>query len=51
MIEYLYNKFIDWLHEDIPFWDLTTETLINTNIQVKAAIIANSRSLVACTED
>jgi len=47
---FLYNKFVEWLREDIPYWDLTTEAIVpNTN--VRAVIKAKSNAIIACIED
>ena len=50
-MEIIFRRFLDFIYEDNPFWDLTTEVLIPENIDVKAAIVAKEDGLVACAED
>jgi nicotinate-nucleotide pyrophosphorylase (carboxylating) len=49
--EITFRKFLEFLEEDIPFWDTTTEALIPRNIAVRAQVIAKQRGVVACVED
>jgi nicotinate-nucleotide pyrophosphorylase (carboxylating) len=49
--EITFRKFLEFLEEDIPFWDTTTEALIPRNIVVRAQVIAKQRGVVACVED
>ncbi len=49
--EVLLRRFLDWLEEDAPFWDVTTEALIPRGLRVKAVVIAKSSGIIACTED
>ncbi|MEM1878066.1 MAG: nicotinate-nucleotide diphosphorylase (carboxylating), partial [Desulfurococcaceae archaeon] len=51
MEEKIVSKFIEWLHEDDPYWDITTEALIPNNIVVKSAIIAKRKGIVACVDE
>uniref|UniRef100_A0A7C4D736 Nicotinate-nucleotide pyrophosphorylase [carboxylating] n=1 Tax=Staphylothermus marinus TaxID=2280 RepID=A0A7C4D736_STAMA len=51
MEEKIVSKFIEWLHEDDPYWDITTEALIPNNIVVKSAIIAKREGIVACIDE
>ncbi|MEM0355655.1 MAG: carboxylating nicotinate-nucleotide diphosphorylase [Desulfurococcaceae archaeon] len=51
MEEKIVSKFIEWLHEDDPYWDITTEALIPNNIVVKSAIIAKRKGIVACIDE
>ncbi|MEL9940971.1 MAG: carboxylating nicotinate-nucleotide diphosphorylase [Ignisphaera sp.] len=50
-MEIVFRRFLDFIYEDNPFWDLTTEALVSENINVKAAIVAREDGLVACVED
>lgn len=50
-MEIVFRRFLDFIYEDNPFWDLTTEALMSDNINVKAAIVAKEDGLVACVED
>ncbi|MCC6016460.1 MAG: carboxylating nicotinate-nucleotide diphosphorylase [Desulfurococcaceae archaeon] len=49
--EITFRKFLEFLEEDIPFWDATTEALIPRNIAVRAQVIAKQRGIAACVED
>jgi len=49
--EITFRKFLEFLEEDIPFWDTTTEALIPRNTAVRAQVIAKQRGVVACVED
>jgi len=48
--EIVFKKIIEWLAEDIPFWDLTSE-LIPPNVSCEAVIIAKEDGVSACCED
>ncbi|MEM2488014.1 MAG: carboxylating nicotinate-nucleotide diphosphorylase [Thermoproteota archaeon] len=48
--EMIFKKFTEWLSEDIPFWDLTSE-LIPPNVSCEAVIIAKEEGVSACCED
>ncbi len=45
----LASKLLEWVYEDAPFGDVTSETLIDPNTQVEALVIAKSRGIAACT--
>lgn len=51
MEEKIVSKFTEWLIEDTPYWDVTTEVLIPRNTIVKAAVIAKRNGVVACVDD
>jgi len=48
--EIVYCKFLEWLAEDIPFWDATSE-LLPENISCKAVVLAKEDGVAACTEE
>ncbi|MEM3712505.1 MAG: carboxylating nicotinate-nucleotide diphosphorylase [Thermoproteota archaeon] len=48
--EMTFKKFTEWLSEDIPFWDLTSE-LIPPNVSCEAVVIAKEDGVSACCED
>jgi nicotinate-nucleotide pyrophosphorylase (carboxylating) len=49
--EIIFRKFLEFLEEDIPFWDATTEAVIPRNIAVRAQVIAKQSGVVVCVED
>ncbi len=51
MIESLLRKFMEWVSEDVPFWDLTTEALIPPGVVIEAVVISEGNYVVACTEE
>ena len=51
MEEALIDKFIEWVKEDAPYGDLTTELLIPRNTIVEAKVIAKSNGVVACVDE
>ncbi|MEM2275865.1 MAG: carboxylating nicotinate-nucleotide diphosphorylase [Thermoproteota archaeon] len=48
--EIVFKKFAEWLAEDIPFWDLTSE-LIPPDVSCEAVVIAKEEGVSACCED
>ena len=48
--EIVYRKFLEWLAEDIPFWDATSE-LIPGNVFCEAVVLAKEDGVAACTEE
>jgi len=48
--EVVYQKFLEWIKEDIPFWDITTE-IIPENCYCKAVLLAKSSGVAACIEE
>jgi len=51
LIESLLRKFMEWVSEDVPFWDLTTEALIPPGVVIEAVVISEGNYVVACTEE
>jgi len=51
MEEIILNKFIEWIREDVPYWDETTEILIPEDTIVEAAVISKEDGVAACIED
>ena len=51
MEETLRRKFLEWLEEDAPYWDETTELLVPRSIEVKAYVIAKAEGVLACSEE
>jgi len=49
--EIVFKKFLQFLEEDAPFWDITTEVLIPKNVVVKAQVVAKESGVVACLDD
>jgi len=49
--EVLAKSFIEWIREDCPYWDITTEALVPQGITVEAEVQARSEGVVACTSD
>jgi len=48
--ELAYRRMLEWLAEDIPFWDVTSE-LIPEGCKCHAAIIAKEPGVAACVEE
>ncbi len=48
--EIVFKKFTEWLAEDIPFWDLTSE-LIPPHVSCEAVVMAKEDGVSACCED
>ncbi|MCS7104645.1 MAG: carboxylating nicotinate-nucleotide diphosphorylase [Thermofilaceae archaeon] len=48
--ELIYKKMLDWLAEDIPFWDVTA-ALLPQGCKCRAIIVAKERGVAACVED
>jgi len=52
LAEYLLrDKILEWIKEDAPLGDITSENIIPDNIEVKAIVKAKERGVVACVED
>ncbi len=49
--EVIYNKLLEFIEEDMPFGDLTTNILIPESTTVKARIVAKQKGIVACIEE
>ncbi len=47
----LAEKIMEWVREDAPHGDLTSEILIPRGLRVKAVVRANEAGVAACTED
>jgi len=47
----LLRKFLEWLEEDAPYGDRTSELLIPRDLSVRACVIAKSPLIVAAIED
>ncbi|MCS7384247.1 MAG: carboxylating nicotinate-nucleotide diphosphorylase [archaeon GB-1867-097] len=47
----LKSKFLEWLREDVPFWDLTSTILIREELIAKAHVIAKEKGVAACMRD
>lgn len=50
MEEIIYQKFIEMLREDMPFWDVTTEILVPEKTKVRAVVIAKQEGVIACVD-
>ncbi len=44
-------KILEWVREDMPFWDLTTDALIPDDVVVKASVVARSSGVAACVKE
>ncbi len=42
---------MEWLEEDCPFWDVTTDYLIPEGKEIKAVILAKESGVVACLKE
>ncbi len=52
MVEDLaFRKFLNFLEEDMPFWDLTTEAIVPRDIKIRAKVIVKEDCIVACVDD
>jgi nicotinate-nucleotide pyrophosphorylase (carboxylating) len=49
--EEVVSRFREWLREDNPYWDITTEALIPRGVIVEAVILARTRAVTACLEE
>lgn len=48
--ELAYRRMLEWLAEDVPFWDVTSES-IPPDVRCRAAIIAREPGVAACVEE
>jgi len=48
--ELIYRRMLEWLAEDIPFWDVTSQ-LIPEGCRCRAVIVAKEGGVAACTEE
>jgi len=48
--EIIFRKFSEWLAEDIPFWDVTSE-IIPPRVLCEAVVMAKEDGVSACCED
>lgn len=48
--EVVYRRMLDWLEEDIPFWDVTSQ-LIPPGREALAVILAKEPGVAACVEE
>ena len=46
----LLNKFLEWVREDEPFGDITSEALIPPDISSEAVVMAKSEGVASCTQ-
>ncbi len=46
----LLNKFLEWVREDEPFGDITSEALISPNLSSEAVVMAKSEGVASCTQ-
>ena len=51
MEETLVRRFIEWVEEDNPYWDETTELLVPRGLRVEAVVLAKAEGIVACIDD
>lgn len=51
MEELNYMKFLEWVKEDIPYWDYTTKTLIPEDVEAVAEVKAGEECIVAYVEE
>jgi len=49
--EITFRKLLEFLEEDTPFWDITTDAIIPKNTVIRAQVIARQSGVVACIED
>jgi len=47
----LARRILDWVAEDAPLGDLTSEYLVSKDVDVEAVIVAKSSGVVACLND
>lgn len=48
--EVVYRRMLDWLGEDIPFWDVTSQ-LVPPGCEAAAIVLAKEPGVAACTEE
>ncbi len=48
--EIVSRKFVEWLAEDVPFWDVTSE-IIPPEVSCEAVVMAKEDGVAACCED
>lgn len=48
--ELIYRRMLEWLEEDIPFWDVTGR-LVPEGCRCRAVVIARERGVAACVEE
>lgn len=48
--EIVFKKFLEWLAEDVPYWDITSE-ILHPKTSCEAAVIAKEDGVAACCED
>ena len=48
--ELVYARMLEWLAEDIPFWDVTSE-LVPEECECDAVVVVKSEGVAACTEE
>ncbi len=46
----LIDKFLEWVRNDEPFGDITSEALIPADMNIKAVVIAKSEGIASCTK-
>ncbi len=51
MEEEIVNRFLEWVREDSPYGDITTETIIPRETVVEAYIVAREEGVAACIDD
>jgi nicotinate-nucleotide pyrophosphorylase (carboxylating) len=49
--EVAFKRFLEFLEEDIPFWDTTSAAVVPEDAVVRAHVVAKQRGVVACVED
>lgn len=47
----LASKILEWVEEDAPFGDLTSEALLPEDVRARAVIVAKSEGVAACFKD
>lgn len=48
--EVIFSRMLEWLSEDIPFWDLSSK-LILEGVKCRAVVLAKERGVAACVEE
>ncbi|MET1159493.1 MAG: carboxylating nicotinate-nucleotide diphosphorylase [Thermoprotei archaeon] len=51
MEEKVIRKFLDWIEEDMPFRDETTELLLPAGTVIRAHVIAKKEGIIACVSE
>ncbi len=51
MEEVLKLKFLEWVREDVPYWDESTEALVPEGVKVVAEVVAGEDGVAACFND